>query len=104
MSKSIHPLIHFKAWILIYKHYSKPNFSFYSPDPLVLAAWRCKKLSEIVFIGQRYSSDNLLAIVRLRHNMLKRLEFAESDIVYEELWAEHEAIMDVSSTIIFCII
>lgn len=68
---------------------------FLSPDPLVLAAWRCKNLSEIVFIGQKYYSNNLLAIVRLRHN-LSRLELAESNIVYEEPASDREAIIDVS--------
>lgn len=67
-----------------------------SADPLVLAAWRCKNLSEIVFIGQKYLLDCLLAIVRLRHDALKKLEFGESNIVYEESWSDREAIIDVS--------
>jgi choline kinase len=51
-----------------------------------------------VFIGHKYFLNNLAAIVRLRHNMLKRFEFAESDIVYEESWSEHEAIIDVNNS------
>ncbi|XP_011494208.1 PREDICTED: F-box only protein 33 [Ceratosolen solmsi marchali] len=65
-----------------------------NPDPLVLAAWKCKNLSEIVFIGHEYFLINLAAIVRLRHNTLKRFEFAESDIVSEQSWMEHKAIIN----------
>ncbi|XP_014211388.1 F-box only protein 33 [Copidosoma floridanum] len=64
-----------------------------NPDPLILAAWKCKNLNEIVFIGQKYFSNNLLAIIRLRHK-LKRLEFAESDIIYEEPWLCRESVID----------
>ncbi|XP_058810849.1 F-box only protein 33 [Phymastichus coffea] len=79
------------------KNLSPPSFDFYdedNPDPLVLAAWRCKNLNEIVFIGQKYLLDCVIAIVRLRHDALKRLEFGESNIVYEESWSDREAIIE----------
>lgn len=53
------------------------------PDPLVLVAWRCTKLVEVMFIGHRYDQENLLAIARLRGSTLKLLVFAASDIRYE---------------------
>lgn len=68
---------------------------FSCADPVVLATWRCKNLKEIVIIGQKYYSHNLLAIVRLQQK-LERLEFAESDIVYDESWIERKEIINVS--------
>lgn len=50
------------------------------PDPLVLVAWRCTELVEVMFIGHRYDQENLLAIARLRGSTLKLLVFAASDI------------------------
>ncbi|KAJ8678769.1 hypothetical protein QAD02_014556 [Eretmocerus hayati] len=66
----------------------------HNPDPVVLAAWRCKNLSEIIFIGQKYSADNLRAIVRLT-SRLQRLEFAENDIVYEKTCLKNDTINEI---------
>ncbi|XP_046744823.1 F-box only protein 33 [Diprion similis] len=59
-----------------------------SPDPLVLIAWTCTKLMELVFLGYKYFQDDLLAITRLRGSTLKRLEFAERDILIESCSAK----------------
>ncbi|KAL7300516.1 hypothetical protein TKK_0006515 [Trichogramma kaykai] len=53
------------------------------PDVLVLAAWKCKNLREIVHFGRSYSLNNLLGIVRVKPSTLKRLEFAEIDIDHD---------------------
>ncbi|KAJ9575885.1 hypothetical protein L9F63_007251, partial [Diploptera punctata] len=53
------------------------------PDPLVMAAWRCKHLEEIVLLGYKYYDDNLIAIARLRGHNLKTLQIAAQDILYE---------------------
>ncbi|KAH0551261.1 F-box only protein 33 [Cotesia glomerata] len=50
------------------------------PDGLVMLAWRCINLKELVFIGHKYYHTNLLAIARLRGHNLQRFEFAEHDI------------------------
>ncbi|XP_032680868.1 F-box only protein 33 isoform X2 [Odontomachus brunneus] len=58
-----------------------------SPDPMVLVAWKCTKLTKIVFLGHKYYQENLLAIARLRGNTLQVLAFAKSDITSEnESW------------------
>ncbi|XP_066601526.1 F-box only protein 33-like [Prorops nasuta] len=58
-----------------------------SPDPLVIVAWKCTKLRELVFIGHKYYQQNLLAIARLRGSKLNYLAFAEDNIVSDyELW------------------
>ncbi|XP_048508438.1 F-box only protein 33 isoform X1 [Athalia rosae] len=58
------------------------------PDPLVLLAWTCTKLTEIVFLGYKYFQEELLAIARLRGLTLKRLEFAERDLLTDISSAE----------------
>lgn len=74
------------------------NLTFYCrPDPLVLIAWKCTKLVEIVFIGHIYHQENLLAIARLRGNSLKSLVFAQRFIASDtESWHETETITHVS--------
>lgn len=63
------------------------------PDPLVLVAWKCTKLVEIVFIGHKYYQENLLAIARLRGSSLKSLMFAQRYIVADsESWHMGETI------------
>lgn len=64
------------------------------PDSLVLVAWKCTKLTKMVFLGHKYYQENLLAIARLRGSTLKLLVFAKSDITSEtaELWLEAENI------------
>ncbi|KAG7211356.1 hypothetical protein KM043_010646 [Ampulex compressa] len=60
------------------------------PDPLVLVAWKCTALVEIVFIGHLYYQQNLLAIARLRGSTLKLLMFAKRDLSSDgQFW--HEA-------------
>ncbi|GAB1865407.1 F-box only protein 33 [Camponotus japonicus] len=64
-----------------------------SPDPLVLVAWKCTKLTKVVFLGHKYYQENLLAIARLRGNTLKLLVFAKSDITSEsKSWHTAESI------------
>ncbi|XP_029055392.1 F-box only protein 33 [Osmia lignaria lignaria] len=64
-----------------------------SPDPLVLVAWKCTKLVEIVFIGHKYYQENLLAIARLRGCSLKSLVFAQRYIASDnESWHMAETI------------
>ncbi|XP_011313575.1 F-box only protein 33 [Fopius arisanus] len=55
-----------------------------SADALVLIAWRCLNLVEMVYIGHKYYQENLLAIARLRGHVLRRFEFAESNIISED--------------------
>ncbi|KAK0097154.1 hypothetical protein PV326_003091 [Microctonus aethiopoides] len=55
-----------------------------SPDALVLIAWRCNNLIEMVYIGHKYYQENMLAIARLRGPFLQRFEFAESNIISED--------------------
>lgn len=68
-----------------------------SPDPMVLVAWKCTKLTKMVFLGHKYYQENLLAIARLRGSTLKLLVFAKSDITSEnESWHKAENITHVS--------
>ncbi|XP_024870381.1 F-box only protein 33 [Temnothorax curvispinosus] len=63
-----------------------------SPDSLVLVAWKCTKLTKMVFLGHKYYQENLLAIARLRGSTLKLLVFAKSDITSDfELWRHNQA-------------
>ncbi|KAF3423071.1 hypothetical protein E2986_09938 [Frieseomelitta varia] len=65
----------------------------HSPDPLVLVAWKCTKLVELVFIGHNYHQENLLAIARLRGDSLKSLVFAQRFIASDtESWHKAETI------------
>ncbi|XP_017885879.1 F-box only protein 33 [Ceratina calcarata] len=69
----------------------EPNH--HSPDPLILIAWKCTKLVEIVYLGHKYQEENLLAIARLRGNSLKSLVFAQRFIVSDsESWHKAESI------------
>ncbi|XP_025831431.1 F-box only protein 33 isoform X2 [Agrilus planipennis] len=54
------------------------------PDPLVMAAWLCTKLEEVVLLGYKYYEEDLVAIARLRGNTLKNLEVASEDIISNE--------------------
>ncbi|XP_014479540.1 PREDICTED: F-box only protein 33 [Dinoponera quadriceps] len=63
-----------------------------SPDPMVLIAWKCTKLSKIMFLGRKYYDENLLAIVRLRESNLKMLVIAKNDITFES-YEKHESTM-----------
>lgn len=75
-------------WILIF---------YCSPDPLVLVAWKCTKLVEIVLLGHKYHQENLLAIARLRGHSLKSLVFAQRFITSGiESWYKAETITHVS--------
>lgn len=64
------------SWIFL----NLPTVNDY-PDPLILIAWQCKKLEEIVLYGYKYRIENLIAICRLRGEHLKKLEIAEQDIL-----------------------
>ncbi|XP_055608760.1 F-box only protein 33 [Uranotaenia lowii] len=49
-------------------------------DPLVMMAWRCKKLEEIVIHGYVLDPHNLVGISRLRGKDLKLLEVSRVDL------------------------
>ncbi|XP_053684354.1 F-box only protein 33 [Sabethes cyaneus] len=49
-------------------------------DPLVMMAWRCKKLEEIVIHGYVLDPHNLVGISRLRGKELKVLEVSRIDL------------------------
>lgn len=49
-------------------------------DPLVMMAWRCKKLEEIVIHGYALDPHNLVGISRLRGKELKVLEVSRIDL------------------------
>lgn len=49
-------------------------------DPLVMMAWRCKKLEEIVIHGYVLDPHNLVGISRLRGRDLKVLEVSRIDL------------------------
>ena len=49
-------------------------------DPLVMMAWRCKKLEEIVVHGYVLDPHNLVGISRLRGKDLKILEVSRIDL------------------------
>ncbi|XP_049816673.1 F-box only protein 33 isoform X2 [Schistocerca nitens] len=51
------------------------------PDPLVMMAWRCTKLKELVFLGYKYYEDDLIAIARLRGSGLQKFEIHAQDIL-----------------------
>lgn len=55
-----------------------------SPDVLVLLAWKCHHLEELIYIGHKYYQENMLAIARLRGSTLQTFEFAESNIISED--------------------
>lgn len=46
----------------------------YQQDPLVMLAWRCKKLTTLVLNGIEIDAHNLIGIARLRGGDLQRLE------------------------------
>uniref|UniRef100_A0A1B0D4Q6 Uncharacterized protein n=1 Tax=Phlebotomus papatasi TaxID=29031 RepID=A0A1B0D4Q6_PHLPP len=50
-------------------------------DPLVMMAWRCSKLEEIVLHGYLLDVHNLVGIARLRGENLKRFEVAKIDLL-----------------------
>lgn len=71
-----------------------------TPDPLVLMAWLCKKLEELVLLGYKYFEENLVAIGRLRGEMLKKLEIAEEDILSDKDASIYvDALIDIPKSI-----
>ncbi|XP_059474336.1 F-box only protein 33 [Neocloeon triangulifer] len=61
------------------------DLSLGQPHPLVMVAWRCLHLRELVVIGYDQLDDNIIAISRLRGPLLKRLDIPESNIFFEEI-------------------
>ncbi|NXJ59989.1 FBX33 protein, partial [Rostratula benghalensis] len=53
-------------------------------DPLVLLAWRCKRLSLLAVHGYTVWAHNLIAIARLRGSNLKVLEVTEESIDFDQ--------------------
>lgn len=49
-------------------------------DPLVMMAWRCKKLQEIVIHGYVLDPHNLVGVSRLRGRELQLLEVSRVDL------------------------
>lgn len=49
-------------------------------DPLVMMAWRCEKLYEIIIHGYVLDPHNLVGISRLRGSNLKKLEVSILDL------------------------
>ncbi|NXY86201.1 FBX33 protein, partial [Alcedo cyanopectus] len=71
--------------------YGFPDFSAnLNEDPLVLLAWRCKRLTLMAVHGYTVWAYNLIAIARLLGPNLKVLEVTEESIVLEEELADHE--------------
>ncbi|KAK6624779.1 hypothetical protein RUM44_011639 [Polyplax serrata] len=50
-------------------------------NPLVMCAWTCHKLEELVIIGIKFDFEDLIGIARLRGSGMKRLEISSSNIV-----------------------
>lgn len=55
-----------------------------TPDPLVMAAWTCTKLEEVVLLGYKYFEEDIVAIARLRGDVLKRICVADEDVLYSQ--------------------
>lgn len=49
----------------------------YEQDPLVMLAWRCKELKELVLNGYAVEPFNVVGIARLRGTDLQRLEVSD---------------------------
>ncbi|GFR33117.1 f-box only protein 33 [Trichonephila clavata] len=54
-------------------------------DPLIMLAWRCKKLNYIKIIGYEVGADSLIAISRLRGEQLQVLKIPECCISSSQL-------------------
>ncbi|XP_059615566.1 F-box only protein 33 [Phlebotomus argentipes] len=74
----------FKSLTWIDSSYDIQEAEFYfrtDQDPLVMMAWRCRKLEEIVVHGYLLDVHNLVGIARLRGKDLKRFEVAKFDLL-----------------------
>ncbi|KAF5271299.1 hypothetical protein FQR65_LT05314 [Abscondita terminalis] len=70
------------------------------PDPLVMAAWLCAKLEEIVLLGYKYFEEDLIAIARLRSDTLKILEVAADDVIdVNDVYCDASSIQEISQII-----
>ncbi|XP_063221046.1 F-box only protein 33 [Bacillus rossius redtenbacheri] len=61
------------------------------PEPIVMIAWRCIKLEELVFLGYDYWDTNLVAVSRLCSARLRRLEVAACCILAQDEGVPYEA-------------
>ncbi|XP_054278398.1 F-box only protein 33-like [Macrosteles quadrilineatus] len=52
-------------------------------NPFVMCCWRCHKLEELVFIGHKYLSLDVIAVIRLRGETLTHLCLAADDIAFQ---------------------
>ncbi|KAB7496755.1 7-dehydrocholesterol reductase, partial [Armadillidium nasatum] len=79
-----------RAWSIFSQHRGEEQNQ--PPDPLVMLAWRCKRLIYLSLIGYSYSATNLVAIARLRGSALNELiipeDFLEGDDPREPLTKE----------------
>ncbi|KAB0803545.1 hypothetical protein PPYR_00515 [Photinus pyralis] len=69
------------------------------PNPLVMAAWRCPHLEEIVLLGYKYYVEDLVAIARLRGDKLKVLEVAAEDALYSHMYLSPAPIDEIAKII-----
>ncbi|GAB0088460.1 uncharacterized protein DMENIID0001_028880 [Sergentomyia squamirostris] len=80
----------FKSFTWIDSSYDIHENAFFclttEQDPLVMMAWRCKKLEEIVLHGYFLDIHNLVGIARLRGYNLKRFEVAKLDLLPNPLF------------------
>lgn len=70
------------AWAIIREDEIPIAQNGHQPDPIVMIAWLCSKLEEIVLLGYKYHEEDLVAIARLRSDTLKVLEVGHKDVLY----------------------
>ncbi|XP_065171342.1 F-box/LRR-repeat protein 21-like [Atheta coriaria] len=51
------------------------------PQELIILAWLCKKLEELVVIGYKFYEEDYVGIAKLRADTMRRLEVANSDLI-----------------------
>ncbi|XP_042911886.1 F-box only protein 33 [Parasteatoda tepidariorum] len=62
-----------KSIVLVDELNESSNHGIQSIDPLIMLAWKCKKLTYMKIIGYEVNADSLIAISRLRGTELKDL-------------------------------
>lgn len=51
-------------------------------NPFVMCCWRCTNLQELVLLGYKNYAEDVYAMTRLRGTTLKRLQLAQSDLMF----------------------
>lgn len=72
------------AWAIIRQDDILVAQNEHQPDPIVMMAWLCTKLEEVVLFGYKYHEEDLVAIARLRSDTLKVLEVSNEDVLYSD--------------------